>query len=157
MKLKLFFLGFIMITCSNMTSTKEDLLQSGNLSIESHEHLIKYKKDYKIEGLAFAIFNNRETLFSECIGKSTYGLQINEETQFSIQSISKNITSLAVMTAVQAGLLNLDTPILSYLPSFKVNSKRFIPVLLGNGNDVICCVRNYSPEPLTLEQLTAFL
>jgi CubicO group peptidase (beta-lactamase class C family) len=122
MKSQLLFLGSILITCSNMTSTKEDVLKLDNFSIESHENLIKYKKDKKIEGLAFAIFNNKETLYSECVGKSTYGFHINEETQFSIQSISKNITSLAVMIAVQDGLLNLDAPISNYLHSFKVNS-----------------------------------
>ena len=122
MKLHLLLPGFILIACSNMPSKNEGLLQSDKLNIENRQHLIKFRKDNKIEGLAFAIFNNKETLFSECIGKSTYGFPINEETQFNIQSISKNLTSLAVMIAVQDGLLNLDTPISNYLPAFKVNS-----------------------------------
>lgn len=122
MKFHLLILGAILFYCCDTTLSKTDLPIMDNFSLKSHESLIRFKQDNKIEGLAFAIFNNRETLYSEFSGNSTYNSPINEETIFSIQSISKNITALAAMIAVQDGLLNLDTPISSYLPSFKVNS-----------------------------------
>jgi len=122
MKLKCLILGVFLVTCTDSTSTTGYYLDLNNSSSEIHEDLLKYKKANNIEGLAFAIFNNKEVLYNECVGRSTYGFQITEETLFSIQSISKNVTALAVMLAVQDGLLDLDTPISSYLPSFKVNS-----------------------------------
>lgn len=122
MKLKWLILGVFLITCSDLTSTTDYDLDLDNSSGKIHEDLLKYRKVNNIEGLAFAIFNNKEVLYSECVGESTYGPQITEKTLFSIQSISKNITALAVMLAVQEGLLDLDTPISNYLPSFKVNS-----------------------------------
>ena len=96
--------------------------QLKNYNLKSHESLVRFKHKSKVPGLAFAIFNGKETIFSECMGNSTYGFKINDETIFSIQSISKNITALAVMKAVQDSLLDLDTPINMYLPSFTVNS-----------------------------------
>ncbi len=87
-----------------------------------HESLLKLKKTQKVPGFAFALFDNRDIIFTDCVGSSTLGFNINEETLFNIQSISKNITALAVIKAVQDGLLDLDTPISEYLPSFSVNS-----------------------------------
>jgi CubicO group peptidase (beta-lactamase class C family) len=96
--------------------------QLNNYNLKSHESLVRFKHKNKVPGLAFAVFNGSETLFSECLGNSTYGFKINDETIFNIQSISKNVTALAVMTAVQDGMLNLDTPITVYLSSFTINS-----------------------------------
>jgi len=84
--------------------------------------LLKFKKSEKIKGLAFAIFDNNDIIWQQCSGISTYGSPIDDKTLFSIQSISKNITALAVMIAVQDSLLDLDLPISKYLPDFKVNS-----------------------------------
>ncbi|MGD0340704.1 MAG: serine hydrolase domain-containing protein [Bacteroidales bacterium] len=100
----------------------KDYSQSANFKQKSHESLSNFKQKTKVQGLAFAIFNKNETLFSECLGNSTYGFKIDDKTLFSIQSISKNITTLAIMIAVQNGLLNLDSTVTKYLPSFTVNS-----------------------------------
>ncbi|MFC1604808.1 serine hydrolase domain-containing protein, partial [Planctomycetota bacterium] len=45
------------------------------------------------------------------------------DTMFAICSISKTFTATAVMLAVQDGLLELDVPIIEYLPQFTVNSR----------------------------------
>ncbi len=50
-------------------------------------------------------------------------LPIGLETIFSIQSTSKNITTTAIMLAVQRGLLDLDEPITKYVPDFTINSR----------------------------------
>lgn len=89
---------------------------------EFEDVLAAFKKNEKVRGLAFALFDNNDVIFQKCLGNSTYGYPINGETLFSIQSISKNITTLAVMKAVQDGLLDLDLSISNYLPGFKINS-----------------------------------
>ncbi len=83
---------------------------------------MKFKKAQKVPGFAFAIFDNQNVIFTDCLGKSTLGFEINKETLFSLQSISKNITALAAMKAVQDGLVKLDLPISEYLPAFSINS-----------------------------------
>lgn len=122
MRLFILLLSSILITINKPQDSVKDNSQLNNFTLKSHEVLSRFKHKNKVQGLAFAVFNKNETLFSECLGNSTYGFKINDETIFSIQSISKNITAFAIMTAVQDGLLNLDSPINEYIPSFTVNS-----------------------------------
>jgi CubicO group peptidase (beta-lactamase class C family) len=48
---------------------------------------------------------------------------IGLDTIFSIQSTSKNMTATAIMLAVERGLLDLDKPITTYVPDFRVKSR----------------------------------
>jgi len=48
---------------------------------------------------------------------------VSPDTLFCIRSISKSITALAVLMAVQDGLVDLDTPIAEYLNDFTVHSR----------------------------------
>lgn len=48
---------------------------------------------------------------------------INTETLLAIRSVSKSVTSLAVLFAVQEGLVDLDAPIREYLPDFTVHTR----------------------------------
>ncbi|MDT3492009.1 serine hydrolase domain-containing protein [Stenotrophomonas maltophilia group sp. msm4] len=48
---------------------------------------------------------------------------VDASTMFSIQSTSKNFAAVAVLLAVQDGILDLDAPITRYLPSFTVRSR----------------------------------
>jgi CubicO group peptidase (beta-lactamase class C family) len=64
------------------------------------------------------------------IWKAVYGLTggpesppITPDTIFCIRSISKSVTALAVLMAVQEGLVDLDTPIKEYLHDFTVHSR----------------------------------
>ena len=82
----------------------------------------KFRKDKKIKGLAIALFTSDTVIWKEGFGSSTYGFKVNTGTLFGLQSISKNFTALAVLMAVRDGLLDLDKPIVEYLPDFKVNS-----------------------------------
>jgi len=93
-----------------------------DFKFNSHEALSKFKKSQKIPGLAYALFDGQDTIITHCFGESTLGFKVNQATLFNIQSISKNITALATIKAVQNGLLDLDTPISVYLPAFSVNS-----------------------------------
>lgn len=122
MNLFILLLSSILITIFEPEESSKDNSKINSFDLKSQESLASFKNKNKVQGLAFAVFTKNETLFSECMGNSTNGFKINNETIFSIQSISKNITALAIMIAVQDGLLNLDSPITEYLPSFTINS-----------------------------------
>ena len=47
---------------------------------------------------------------------------VNELSLFNLASISKTFTAVAVMQLVQSGLVDLDEPILTYLPEFRVST-----------------------------------
>jgi len=81
-----------------------------------------------IEGVAITFLHDGVPLWIEGFGvtDARAGRAVATDTIFSIQSTSKNVTAVAVLIAVQRGLLDLDTPIVAYLPWFRVSS-RFEP------------------------------
>jgi CubicO group peptidase (beta-lactamase class C family) len=108
----------------NSGCTKGSVSTNSNPDIyaDFHNESKAFMKKNGIKGLAVAIFDNKEIIWKNAYGKSTYKHSINDSTMFSIQSVSKNFTALAVMIAVEEDLLNLDVPISEYLPDFNVNS-----------------------------------
>jgi CubicO group peptidase (beta-lactamase class C family) len=78
-----------------------------------------------IPGAAAALVQGGEAVWTEAFGQTRAegGRPIDPHTLFSLQSTSKNITAVAVMIAVQRGLLDLDAPITRYLPAFTVPSR----------------------------------
>lgn len=78
----------------------------------------------RIPGLSVAIVDEQGPLWEAGFGFADRArkVPVTPNTRFSIQSMSKTFTSVAVLSAVQDGLLDLDEPISSYLPDFAVNS-----------------------------------
>ena len=62
--------------------------------------------------------------WTRCVGtRSRTGRHsVNTETMFSVQSVSKLFTATAVMTLVESGEIDLDAPVIEYLPEFTVQS-----------------------------------
>lgn len=81
-----------------------------------------------ISAASVCLVQGDEPRWVEGFGQTTAGAgnAVDVGTLFSIQSTSKNFAAIAVLLAVQDGLLELDTPITRYLPEFAVNS-RFEP------------------------------
>jgi CubicO group peptidase (beta-lactamase class C family) len=77
-----------------------------------------------IPGFAVAVVDDTGVLWSEGFGftDNDHNTPITPDTIFSIQSTSKTFTAVAVLLAVQEGLLDLDTPITTYLPDFTIHS-----------------------------------
>ena len=77
-----------------------------------------------IPGLAAAIVSDTGTVWTASFGvvDGPGSRAVDSRTIFSIQSLSKSFTALAVFMAVQEGLVALDTPIVRYLPDFRVSS-----------------------------------
>ncbi len=82
-------------------------------------------KEQDVPGMAVAVVDDKQILWQAVYGQTsrTQGKPVTPRTLFSIQSMSKSFTALAVLAAVQDGLLDLDRPITEYLPDFKVHSR----------------------------------
>jgi CubicO group peptidase (beta-lactamase class C family) len=77
-----------------------------------------------IPGLAVALVDKDGVLWTAGFGhldRDGSG-PVTADTMFAVQSMSKNLTATAVMGAVGAGRLDLDEPITTYLPEFRVHS-----------------------------------
>lgn len=83
--------------------------KSSNYS-DMDSRLKKEIKELHIPGMAIAIVDSKEVLFSE-----TYGNCDNLDTPFIIGSLSKSFTALAVMQLVEEEKVDLDTTISDYI------------------------------------------
>ena len=72
----------------------------------------------RIPGLALAITLGSDVLYVQGYGSSGNGQPVTPETPFFIASVSKAFTALAVMQQVEAGRVDLDAPVQTYLPEF---------------------------------------
>ncbi|RYU93348.1 serine hydrolase domain-containing protein [Emticicia agri] len=77
-----------------------------------------------IPGLSIAIVNKNQVVFSKGYGKDGNNRAIISSTPFAIASLSKAFTAMAVMQLVEAGKINLDTPVKNYIPTFQMADSR---------------------------------
>jgi CubicO group peptidase (beta-lactamase class C family) len=77
--------------------------------------------EYDIPGVALGLVQDGKIIYTKGYGVRDTGTKtpVTENTEFQIGSISKSFTSLAIMQLVDQGKLDLDTPIVKYLPDFK--------------------------------------
>lgn len=92
---------------------------------EAEERLREAVEEQSVPGASFAVVDRDGVLRTRGFGTLAADSDepVTPETVFSIQSISKTFTGVAVMLAVQDGHLDLDTPITDYVPDFSVHSR----------------------------------
>jgi len=77
------------------------------------EYLRAQVASQRVPGLAFVQVDKAGN-----VDIRTYGAGIAPQTRFYIGSLSKAMTAVAVMQLVDAGLVNLDAPVRTYIPTF---------------------------------------
>jgi CubicO group peptidase (beta-lactamase class C family) len=82
-------------------------------------------EDSGVPGAAVTVVGRQEIIREEVFGVAGApgSSPITPDTIFLIRSISKSVTAIAVLMAVQDGLVDLDAPISEYLPEFTIPSR----------------------------------
>jgi CubicO group peptidase (beta-lactamase class C family) len=94
---------------------------SGDLYDEVEEYIDRQLQSLNIPGAALAIVEGDEIVHLHGFGTDRPGGEApSPGTPFIIGSLTKSFTSLAVMQLVEAGKVEVDTPVQLYLPWFKV-------------------------------------
>lgn len=75
----------------------------------------------RVPGAAVAVIWRGEVILLEGFGRDGDGRPVTPQTGFRLGSMSKAFTALAVMLAVESGLLSLDTPVQAVLPEFSLS------------------------------------
>ena len=88
---------------------------------ELQDHLQKYIDDEKIPCAAVLILKENKTLYQSFLGYQNIDdkTPIQENTIFRLASLTKPITSVAVLTLVDKGAISLEDKLADYLPEFK--------------------------------------
>lgn len=85
------------------------------------QRIQQYVAAQKMVGLALAVVQGTEITYARGFGMTSVedgGLPVTPHTLFCIGSISKTLTATLVMRLVEQGTLDLDVPIVAYLPGF---------------------------------------
>ncbi|MFC3901228.1 serine hydrolase domain-containing protein [Aliicoccus persicus] len=92
---------------------------------DMYEDLVDYMEDalekYDIPGASLAIIEDGTVTFHDQWGELSDGSAVSGDSPFLIGSLSKPITSLAIMILGDDGQINLDESIQIYLPDFEYN------------------------------------
>ena len=101
-------------------SAEDDTL---NVALEKRIHKLMRKQN--LPGLAIAIVDDQKVLYQEAFGLADLenNIQASTGTVFRLWSVSKLFTALELFREVEAGLVNLDDPLLEYLPEFTIQSR----------------------------------
>ena len=85
----------------------------------------KILDENRIPGASVALVDRDRTIWAGGVGKADVagGVDVTEDHLFRIGSISKSFTALAVLRAVEDGLLDLDTPVRELAPEVEFTNR----------------------------------
>jgi CubicO group peptidase (beta-lactamase class C family) len=118
--------------------------------------IVSQSKVSHVPGLAVGIVKRDRIVYLRGFG-TTIGQRITAQTPFLIGSLSKSFTALAVMQLVEAGKLDLDTPVYQYLSWFRLKdleASRTITVrhLLNQTSGLPTSTGFFTPDPDSLSK-----
>src|SRR5438034_8139890 len=116
-----FFLGtvttFFLASCGSRSSqpTYDAAIQEGKTAAQE---LI----NQGASAVAIALVDDKRIIWSQRFGLAdrVTGQMPTHSTMFGIGSVSKMFAAIAVMKLVDRGVVNLDTPLVTYLPAFRM-------------------------------------
>src|SRR5262245_41976907 len=89
------------------------------------QHIQEQKDAAQVPGVAIAIVRDAQVLYANGFGFTSVedsALPVTPRTLFRIASTTKPMTGTAIMRLVEAGALDLDCPLLRYLPSLTLHT-----------------------------------
>ncbi|MFC0532024.1 serine hydrolase domain-containing protein [Phytohabitans kaempferiae] len=87
---------------------------------EVERYLREHHAEIRAPGFAYAIVRGDRVVARAAWGVDGDGQPVTGQTPFVLGSVSKSFTALAVMQLVEAGRVDLDAPVLGYLPWFRL-------------------------------------
>ena len=115
----IFILGLAFILL--MPTSASHASGKSEIDLQAMDQFLETKvKANRIPGLAVAIVQGDQIIFSKGYGKAAPGKLVTPQTQFYLGSVAKSFTALAAMQLVEQGKLELDAPVQRYLPWFQV-------------------------------------
>lgn len=83
----------------------------------------------KVGGAAVAVMQNGNTVYQKCFSNEKMGIRVTDSTMFRLASMTKPITTVAILILVDRGLLDLDMPVAKFVPEF---SQMYIGEMCGD-------------------------
>jgi len=124
MKFLLLISQLLISTCSSQTSpqltysTPENEGVSSDSIIRVSALMQKYVDDSKLPGMIAMVSRHGKIIYNENFGSMDDGKTMQSDAIFRIASMTKPITSVAIMILYDEGRFQLDDPVSKYIPEF---------------------------------------
>lgn len=121
-------LTLLLAACGTLKSPSQEQLIKDDYSLVI-EYMSKFiKREMKrgdMTGLSIALIDDQKIVWSEGFGLADKSNERKAapQTLYRAGSVSKLFTAIAVMQLVEAGKLNLDAPLVQYVPDFSLKSR----------------------------------
>lgn len=94
---------------------------SDDLSEKVDAYIAETMRRFPIPGLAVGIVKGDQVLYLQGYGTAnTNGDPVTPQTPFTLESVTKTFTALAVHQLVSAGKIDFDEPVQTYIPEFRL-------------------------------------
>ncbi|MDR2900830.1 MAG: beta-lactamase family protein [Treponema sp.] len=104
-----------------------------NIEYESYNNFLENAaKDYRVPGLALAVFDDEKITYTFTHDISESGNPIEIDTPFFLGSTTKTFTALCIMILNEKGLLNIEDPVKKYLDGFYFKDDSISPGATNN-------------------------
>ncbi len=118
--LKVFFICFLCIFYQPAVHISAEQ----NMEAKLDNYIEDYLEEYKVPGASAIMVHNNEISYSESWGNTGESEEkVTAETPFTIGSISKSLTGLAVMKLIDEGDIALEDPVQKHLPWFTLKDQ----------------------------------
>jgi CubicO group peptidase (beta-lactamase class C family) len=115
-------LALVVVQAIQATATAESPPPTASADFAAIDKYVQEEmEETRLPGLALGIVHGDQVVHLKGFGKADpSGREVTPQTPFLIASVTKSITALAVMQLVEEGKVELDAPVQSYLPWFRV-------------------------------------
>lgn len=103
-------------------------MESKNKIVENLDKVIKdFMDNETIPGLAVGVVYNNEVIYTKGFGVKNVETKelVTERSLFHMASVSKTFVATGIMQLVQREKINLDAPLVDYLPYFQLQDERY--------------------------------
>ena len=115
----LLLLSTLIVCAFNVTSRAAQPAPDAGVDVSAIDRFVAAQMTaHRVPGLALAITHGAEARYVKGYGTARDNQPVTPQTQFFIASLSKSFTALAAMQLAEAGRINLDAPVETYLPEF---------------------------------------
>jgi CubicO group peptidase (beta-lactamase class C family) len=125
--MRLYHLFFTMIIVSLAMPAVANSTKSPIICRKVEKNAKAIMAKHGIPGLSFGVIKNGRVLCAKGLG--TKGLRsggdVTADTNFHMASISKTFVGVAIVQLALAGKIDLDKPVVDYLPEFKLDDPRY--------------------------------
>lgn len=132
--------------------------------VDATNFIREYLQRNAVPGAVVVVTDGNGIVLSSGIGQDLKGNPMSEDTRVPLASLSKSMTATAVMQLVDQGSVDLDAPVVKYLPEFQLADARFRSITVrqllmhtSGMSDRTFREKSVSPVPATLKDAVASL